>query len=95
MRASRPSRIYSIHIALIYSICEPSSCFEEERCDTLLEDCDVVTGVLQDPVIYSKTAADTGLVELQREKTGVGLNTFLVKRESVIRWALPLAEPLY
>lgn len=55
----------------------------------------MVTGVLQDPVIYSKTAADTGLVELQREKTGVGLNTFLVKRESVIRWALPLAEPLY
>jgi hypothetical protein len=38
LRASMPPRRYSICITWISSICESSSCLEEERCDTLMED---------------------------------------------------------
>jgi hypothetical protein len=38
VRVSIPPRRYASHIALVSSICEPSSCLEEERCDTLMED---------------------------------------------------------
>jgi hypothetical protein len=39
-----PSRRYASHIALVSSINEPSSCLEEERCDTLMED---VVGIVK------------------------------------------------
>jgi hypothetical protein len=41
MRVSIPPRRYANHIALATSICEPSSCFEEVRCDALMEENDV------------------------------------------------------
>jgi hypothetical protein len=38
-------RVYQLgniptHIALVSSICEPSICFKEVRCDALMEECD-------------------------------------------------------
>jgi hypothetical protein len=77
VRESIPPRRYAKHIALVSSICGPSSCLEEERCHTLMED---------DVCVDFKTTAGidlqmTGLVELQRELKGVGENTFLLKRE--------------
>jgi hypothetical protein len=38
-------RVYQLgniptHIALVSSICEPSICFKEKRCDALREECD-------------------------------------------------------
>jgi hypothetical protein len=41
MRVSIPPRRYVNHIALDSSICDPYNCFEEVRCDTLMEECDV------------------------------------------------------
>jgi hypothetical protein len=38
VRTSIPPRRYANHVVLISSICEPSDCFEEERCDALMED---------------------------------------------------------
>jgi hypothetical protein len=78
MRVSIPPRRYASHVALVSSICEPSSCLEEERCDTLMED-----DVWVDFDHYNKVhnLQMVGLVELQRESTGVGENTFLIKRE--------------
>jgi hypothetical protein len=40
MRVSIPPKRYASHIALVYFFHEPSYCFEEGRCDTLMEDDD-------------------------------------------------------
>ena len=87
MRVTIPTRRYANHIALATSICESSSCFEEVRCDALMEECDGwVTIPLQEPVVHSETSIGSylqtaSLGELQREQTSVRVNTFLVKRE--------------
>jgi hypothetical protein len=63
------------------------NCFEEVWCDVLMEENDVWAIVpFEGLVIDSKTTVGSdlqmvGLVEIQREKTGIGENTFLVKRE--------------
>jgi len=76
VRASRPPRIYYSHVALVSSIREPSSFFFSRRgeWDALMED---------DVGVDSKTAVGGYLqmalfVELQKDKTGVSENTFLV-----------------
>ena len=84
IRMSLTHRRYANHIALATSICEPSNCFEEVRCDALMEENDVwVTFPFQQPIIESKTTANSYLqmaclVEMQWEKTSVCESTFLV-----------------
>lgn len=41
MRASIPPRRYDNNIAITNFICELSSCFDELKCDTLMEENDV------------------------------------------------------
>jgi hypothetical protein len=73
---SIPPRIYASHISLVSSIWELSSCLEEKRCDALVED---------DVWVNFNTTTDTYLqvvgLELQKESTSIGENTFLIKRE--------------
>jgi hypothetical protein len=56
MRESTPSRRYVNHIVLANFVCESSSCFEEVRCDALLEENYVwVTIPFWRPMIDSNT----------------------------------------
>jgi hypothetical protein len=52
VRVSISFRRYANYIALAISICEPSICFEEVRCNALMEECDVwVIIPFQEPVV--------------------------------------------
>ena len=61
VRESIPPRRYASHIALVFSICEPSSSLEEESCDTLME---------EDAKVSSSTTIDGRIVEYRDKVIG-------------------------
>jgi hypothetical protein len=53
-----------IHVSLVSSIHETSSCIEEDMCDALMEDCDAWQTIVIYETTIGKNLQVPGLVEL-------------------------------